>query len=443
MVKILAVLPGSYAAKAGICGGDVLLSVNGNEISDVLDYRFYLTDTSVSVRFRRGDAEHTVHLCKGEYDDIGLEFETPLMDKKHSCANHCVFCFVDQLPPGMRETLYFKDDDDRLSFLHGNYVTLTNLRERDIDRIIKMHISPVNVSVHTTNPELRVRMMKNKRAGEVLSYLDRMAEAGIALCTQIVLCKGLNDGEELDRTMHELSALYPSLRSCAIVPVGLTKYREKLFPLEALTPEDCAAVIAQVDAFGAECLAKFGTRLFYCSDEFYIRAGLPLPGEDYYEDYSQIENGVGMLTSLASEFDLELEFLEDDPEAFRAPRTVSIATGAAAYEHICKLAQTLASRVSGLTVHVYRIQNRFFGESVTVAGLLTGRDVAEQLTGCDLGEELLYPAVMLRADGDVFLDDMTPAELSRRLGVPVKASVSDGGALVRALLGTQDSQEGR
>lgn len=435
MVKILAVLPNSHAAHAGIRGGDVLLSINENAIRDVLDYRFYLTDTCVSLTLLHDNAPYTVRINKGEYDDIGLEFETPLMDKKHSCANHCVFCFIDQLPPNMRETLYFKDDDDRLSFLHGNYVTLTNLSNEDIDRIIKMHISPVNVSVHTTNPALRVKMMKNKHAGKVLAYLGKMADAGIALCTQIVLCKNLNDRDELDRTMRDLASYYPALRSCAIVPVGLTKYREKLYPLEAFTAEDCAAVIAQVNAFGTECLSKFGTRLFYCSDEFYVRAALPIPSEDYYEDYSQIENGVGMLTSLESEFNFEMNYLDELLPQVRVPRTVSVATGAAAFDHICALAQRLAARVPQLTIHVYRIINRFFGESVTVAGLLTGTDVAEQLVDKELGDELLFPAVMLRSDGDVFLDDMTPEELSARLGVPVRASKSDGAELIRAFLG--------
>ena len=435
MVKILAVLPRSIAEKAGVRGGDMLVSINQNEIRDVLDYRFYLTDTNVSVTLLRGDESYTVHINKGEYDDIGLSFETPLMDKKHSCTNRCVFCFIDQLPPGMRESLYFKDDDDRLSFLHGNYVTLTNLKDADIDRIIKMHISPVNVSVHTTNPELRVKMMKNRHAGEVLSYLGRMADAGIALCTQIVLCKGLNDGTELDRTMRDLIQYHPSLRSCAIVPVGLTKYREKLYPLETFSPEECAAVIEQVNTFGEECLQKFGTRIFYCSDEFYVRAGLPLPEEDYYEDYSQIENGVGMLTSMRSEFDLELDYLDELLSGFCAPRTVSVATGMAAHEHISSLAKELMAHVEGLTVNVYPIVNNFFGESVTVAGLLTGGDVIEQLMGKDLGDELLFPAVMLRADGDVFLDDMTPDELSARLGVPVRPSENDGAKLIAALLG--------
>ena len=436
MVRIQSVMRGSIAEAMKICSGDGLVSVNGHEINDVLDYRFYLTDTSVCLTLLRDGDEYTVRLSKGEYDDVGLEFETPLMDKKHTCANRCVFCFIDQLPKGMRETLYFKDDDDRLSFLHGNYVTLTNLKDTDVDRLITMHLSPVNVSVHTTNPELRVKMMKNKRAGEVLSYLGRLADAGIALCTQIVLCKGLNDGAELDRSMRDLVAYYPSLRSCAIVPVGLTKHREGLYPLELFSPDEAAAVIAQVNAFGDECLEKYGTRLFYCADEFYVRAGLPLPDEDYYEDYSQIENGVGMLTSLASEFDFEMRYLQEDVAQFRAPRVVSVATGAAAYDHISSLCKKLEACVSGLTVHVYKIVNHFFGESVTVAGLLTGKDVAEQLSGKELGDELLFPAVMLRADGDLFLDDMTPTELSARLGgIPVRASKSDGAELLKALLG--------
>ena len=436
MVTVYSVIPESAAARAGVCAGDVLHAINANAIKDVLDYRFYLADVTVRLELERAGKRFEVVIQKDEYDDIGLEFETPLMDKKHTCRNGCVFCFIDQMPKGMRETLYFKDDDDRLSFLHGNYVTLTNLGEEDIDRIIRMHISPVNVSVHTTNPELRVKMMKNKRAGEVLSYLGRLADAGIALCTQIVLCKGLNDRAELDRTMRDLAAYHPALRSCAIVPVGLTKHREGLYPLELFSPEECAAVIEQVNAFGEECLEKYGTRLFYCSDEFYVRAGLPLPSEDYYEDYSQIENGVGMLTSLESEFDFELQYLDEWLEQFRAPRTVSLVTGAAAHEHIAALCKRLEARVSGLKVHVYKVINHFFGENVTVAGLLTGKDVSEQLSGKELGDELLFPSVMLRADGDVFLDDMTPAELSARLGgVRVRPSVSDGAELLKALLG--------
>ena len=436
MVRIQSVIPGSLAARHGIVAGDCLCAVNGHPIGDVLDYRFYMTETVVRLSLLRNGNALELKLCKGEYDDVGLTFETPLMDRKHSCANRCVFCFVDQLPRGMRETLYFKDDDDRLSFLHGNYVTLTNLKDADIERLITMHISPVNISVHTTNPALRVQMMKNKRAGEVLSYLRRLADAGIALCTQIVLCKGLNDGAELERSMRDLATYYPALRSCAIVPVGLTKYREGLYPLEAFSPEDAAAVIAQVDAFAATCRAKFGTRLFYCSDEWYLRAGLPLPGEDYYEDYSQIENGVGMLTSLEDEFNFELQYLEEDLAEFRAPRSVSVVTGVAAYGHISALARRLEARVPGLAVRVHRIENHFFGESVTVAGLLTATDVIAQLKDVPLGDELLFPAVMLRADGDVFLDDLTPQQLSHALqNIPVRACPNDGAELVKALLG--------
>lgn len=439
MVRILAVLPNSYAAKVGIFGGDTLISINGHEINDVLDYRFYLTDCEITLDLTRKDQSYTVTIRKEEDDDIGLEFETPLMDKKHTCANRCVFCFIDQLPKGLRASLYFKDDDDRLSFLHGNYITLTNLRDRDVDRILKMHISPVNVSVHTTNPELRVRMMKNRRAGEVLSYLRTLADGGITLCTQIVLCKGLNDGDELDRSMHDLAGYYPALRSCSVVPVGLSAHRQGLYPLEPFTPEDCAAVIAQVNRFGDECLEKYGTRLFFCADEFYIRAGIPVPDEDYYEGYSQIENGVGMLTSLSTEFHEELQYLDELLPDYRPPRVVSVATGAAAYDSLCALSRELASRVPGLTVKVYRIINYFFGESITVAGLLTGKDISEQLAGEDLGDELLIPATMLRADGDIFLDDLTPADLSARLGgIRVTPTESDGRTLICRLLGIPD-----
>lgn len=437
MVTVESVAPHSSAAAAGIAPGDVLVSVNGHCVRDVLDYRFYMTDTAVRLVLLRGEREYAVRINKGEHDDVGMEFATPLMDRKHTCANRCVFCFVDQMPKGLRDTLYFKDDDDRLSFLHGNYVTLTNLHDEDIDRLLTMHLSPINVSVHTTNPELRVKMMKNKRAGEVLSYLPRLAAGGIALCTQIVLCKNLNDGAELDRSMHDLADLYPSLRSCAIVPVGLTKFRNGLYPLEDFTKEEATAVVRQVDAFGEECKKKFGTRLFYCADELYLKAELPLPEEGYYEEYSQIQNGVGMITSLESDFRTELNYLDEYTNDFRAPRRVSLITGVAAYDEIRSIADRLAARVPGLHVETWRIINRFFGESVTVAGLLTGKDVAEQLRGQELGDELLFPQVMLRADGDLFLDDTTPQWLSEQLGVSVRPIASEAADLISAILGTQ------
>lgn len=434
MVRIMSVDKGSRAARAGLEAGDILISVNGREINDVLDYRFHLTSTHVRLICSRGGEEFCVEIRKHEYDDIGLEFETPLMDKKHSCENKCIFCFIDQLPKGMRSTLYFKDDDSRLSFLHGNYITLTNLHEQDIDRIIEMHISPVNISVHTTNPELRVHMMHNKRAGEVLSYMKKLADAGISLCGQIVLCKGINDGAELERSMRDLKALHPAMQSVSIVPAGLTRYRERLYPLEQYTADEAGAVIDMVDRFADTCKSELGSRLFFCSDELYLRAGRELPSEDYYEGYSQIENGVGMITSLKAEFDCEMNFLDEYIEQYRAPRHVSIATGVASYETIKGMACALEAAVEGLRVDVYRIINHFFGESITVAGLLTGKDMYEQLAGHELGDILIFPQNTLRAGEDIFLDDMTPEQLSERLCVPVMPSGESGADFIKNVL---------
>ena len=440
LVKITDVLRSSRGEKAGILPNDILVSINGKEINDVLDYRFYLANKTLDIRVLRDGMPLDFKIKKLEYDDIGLDFETPLMDKKHSCENKCVFCFIDQLPRGMRKTLYFKDDDSRLSFLHGNYVTLTNMSERDIQRIIDMRISPVNVSVHTTNPELRVKMMHNKRAGEVLDYLRMLAEGGISLCCQIVLCKGLNDKEELDRSLHDLIALRPALESVAIVPAGLTAFREKLYPLEHFTPEDSKEIIAQINAYGDWCKKEFGTRIFYPSDEFYLTAGVPLPEDSFYEDYSQIENGVGMLTDMKTSFEYELEdFLSDYKESFVSPREVSIATGYAAYDHISGLCQKLEDRFDQLKIHVYPIKNNFFGERITVAGLLTGKDMGEQLKNRELGEELLIPSVTLRAEGDVFLDDISPKELSDRLGgIKITPTSSDAHEFICNVLGIKD-----
>lgn len=437
MVTICEVLPKSRAARAGICAGDLLISINGHEINDVLDYRFYLAERKLTVAVLRDGRAKQFHIRKQEYDDIGLDFETPLMDKKHSCENKCVFCFIDQLPKGMRSSLYFKDDDSRLSFLHGNYITLTNLHEKDIQRIIDMHISPVNVSVHTTNPDLRVKMMKNKRSGEVLSYMKMLADAGITICAQIVLCKGLNDGEELSRSMRDLEALYPALESVSIVPAGLTRFRDGLYPLQGFTAEESAAVIRQVTEFGDRCLQKYGTRLFFPADELYIEAGLPLPDDEFYESYAQIENGVGMLTDMKTQFEQTLEDVRAYQSRFCAPRTVSVATGYAAHAHISSLCTTLEQTFEGLTVHVYPIKNHFFGETITVAGLLTGKDLCEQLSGRELGDELLFPAVTLRAEGDVFLDDMTPDELAAHLGVRVRPASSDPVDFIEKILGIQ------
>lgn len=427
MVTITGVEKASPAAKHGILPGDILISINGHDINDVLDYRFRLTEKKITLLIHRGPDLKEMTIKKDEYSDIGLEFETYLMDKKHSCRNKCVFCFIDQLPKGMRDTLYFKDDDSRLSFLMGNYITLTNLSEEDVDRIIEMKTSPINVSVHTTNPELRVKMMKNKNAGKVLSYLRRFADAGISLNCQIVLCKGINDGKELERSMTDLAALYPSLVGVSIVPAGITNYREGLCHLEPFTAEEAGEVIDTIDKFGEKCLKKFGTRLFFSSDELYIEAGRELPGEDYYEGYPQIENGVGMIRSMDGEFTDELDFL--DEYDLEKPRKVSVATGAAAYDFIKSLADRLCEQVPTLECHVYKIINDFFGHNITVAGLLTGKDLANQLNGKDLGDRLLIPRVTLRSEGDVFLDDTTPEWLAEQLGgveiVPVESTGND------------------
>lgn len=435
MVLITDVMPRSRAEKAGIYAGDTLVSINGREINDVLDYRFHLANRSVELCILRDGESITKKIIKSEYDDIGLDFETPLMDKKHSCENKCIFCFIDQLPKGLRKSLYFKDDDSRLSFLHGNYITLTNLSEKDIDRIIEMHISPVNISVHTTNPELRVKMMKNKRAGDVLKYLDKLANAGISICAQIVLCKGINDGIELERTMNDLEKLFPALRSVSVVPAGLTKFRDNLFPLEVFTPYDCKNVIDTVNNFGESCLEKYGSRLFFCSDEFYIKANRPLPEDSFYEEYFQIENGVGMLTSFETDIKREVKYIDEYLTEFKAPRTVSIVTGFAAYQNIKNMCNILESAVDGLHVNVYPIKNNFFGDNITVAGLLTATDIIEQLKGKALGDELLFPACALRADGDLFLDDKTPQDISKYLNVKTTPTEDEGELFIKKVLG--------
>ena len=437
MVKITCVDLNSRAHRAGILADDILVSINGKEINDVLDYRFHLANKKIDILIKRADEELHFSIVKQEYDDIGLDFETPLMDNKHSCENKCIFCFIDQLPKGLRKTLYFKDDDSRLSFLHGNYITLTNLHDRDIDRIIEMHISPVNVSVHTTNPELRVKMMKNKRSGEVLSYLKRFADAGIHICAQIVLCKGINDADELQRSMRDLTQYYPALQSVSIVPAGKTKFRDNLFPLESFTPEDCKCVISQVEKFADECLEKYGSRLFFCADEFYIKAELPLHDDEYYEGYAQIENGVGMLTSLLTEFGIETDYIDEYISKFNPPRRVSVVTGMAAKDQITDMCNRLSAIVRGLSITVYPIINNFFGHEITVSGLLTGSDIYDQLKDKSLFDELILPPNVLRSEGDLFLCGMSIDELSNKLDVNIRLSGNDGAGFVSAMLGIE------
>ena len=434
-VKITAVTQKSPAAKKGIRENDTLVAINGHAIRDVLDYQFYAQDAKLHVTFQNTKGhEKTVTVKKGESEDLGLEFETYLMDKQQHCKNKCVFCFIDQMPPGMRDTLYFKDDDARLSFLFGNYITLTNLTDADVDRIIDMHISPVNVSVHTMNPDLRVRMMKNPKAGESLRMLRRIADAGIRLNTQLVLCPGLNDGDELVYSLTELEKLYPALSSIAAVPVGLTKYREKLPHLDEYTPDGARKVIETIDAFGLRCKAQYGSRLAFAADEFYLKAGLPLPDEDYYEDYPQIENGVGLWKSLECEFQAALETCDLPADtAFAA----AMATGTASFPLLRSFKALLESRFQNARVDVYAIENDFFGHSITVAGLVTGQDLIAQLKGKDLHGRLLIPSVMLRAEGDVFLDDVSVKDVERALGVRLVVVNNDGAELLDAIIAEQ------
>ncbi len=438
MVTVFSVVPNSLADHYGIKAGDVLVSINQHTIKDVLDYRFYLTDTSLSLLIHRGPELLTVTVEKEEYDDLGLEFETYLMDQKETCRNKCIFCFIDQNPHGMRETIYFKDDDSRLSFLLGNYITLTNLKEEDIDRIISMHLSPINISVHTTNPTLRCEMMHNKHAGSVLRYLDKLAKAGTAINAQIVLCKGVNDGKELDRTLHDLAALLPAVQSIAIVPSGLTAHREGLYPLMPFTKEDAEAVIAQVTAFSNEMLAAHGTHLAFLSDEWFLTAEMPLPDEDYYEGYPQLENGVGMITSMKAEFEEALGYLEDDYDLSKTV-TCSIATGSAAYPFIQSLANALEKRAPHFSCQVYEIKNDFFGNTVTVAGLVTGQDLLKTLKDKPLGDFLVIPSVMLRDEGDRFLDDTTLEAVETTLSIPVRLSPNDGDRFLQTLLGQTEN----
>ena len=435
MVKITLVERRSRAARAGLRAGDILVSINDNEINDVLDYRFYLADERINIRYLRGKKERKTLIKKQQYDDIGLDFETPLMDKKQTCKNGCIFCFIDQNPEGMRESIYFKDDDSRLSFLHGNYITLTNMTDADIARIVKMRFSPINVSVHTTNPELRVKMMKNKRSGEVLKYLNDFKNAGLSICAQIVLCRGINDGEELMRSIRDLADLAPEMKSVAVVPAGLTKYRDKLYPLTDFSPEEAAEVLDMINSFGDELKEKLGTRLIYAADEFYLKAGREIPDAEYYEEYPQIENGVGMLRSFADEFGVGAGDVADLVSSLDSHRTVTVVTGVASYPLLSSLAHKLESLTDKLTVNVVEVKNHFFGESITVSGLLTGVDIIAALRDRELGDEVILPANCLRAGEDVFLCGTTLDQFRDALKTNVRVCENDGFGFIDAAFG--------
>lgn len=435
-VTIDGIEQGSVVEKSKIKPGDKLLSLNGNEIMDVLDYRFYQNNENVIalVEDRNGNVAK-YRFKKDEYEELGFLFNSYLMDKQRSCKNKCIFCFIDQLPKGLRESLYFKDDDSRLSFLFGNYITLTNITEHEVERIIKMHISPINISVHTTNPELRVRMMKNKNAGKVLDIIKRFNNSGISMNSQLVLCPGYNDGDELIRTLSDLTEL-ENMKCIAAVPVGLTKYREGLCHLEPFDKVSAEQTLTIIDEFAEKCLHIYGERRVYASDEFYLLSGRDMPEAEFYGDFLQLENGVGLWALLKSEAQSALSEIE----SFAGKtRVISLATGTGAYDLIRYICDLCEEKYAGLKCLVYPIKNNFFGEKITVSGLVTATDIIAQLKGKDLGETLLIPASMLRKQRDMFLDSITVTELSDVLGVNVDYTENDGYEFVNKILGKDEN----
>lgn len=440
---VKAVAPGSIAQELEIAAGDKILAIDNTEIEDIFDYQFLIQDTYIEVLVEKADGEQWVLEIDKEFDeDLGITFENGLMDEYRHCHNRCIFCFIDQMPKGMRDTLYFKDDDSRLSFLQGNYVTLTNMSEHDIDRICRYHLSPINISFQTMNPELRCKMLNNRFAGEALKKVDRLMEAGIRMNGQIVLCKGINDGRELDYSIRELMKYIPNLESVSVVPVGLSKYREGLYPLEPFEKEDAKKVLELIHGYQKLCFEKYGIHFVHASDEWYILAEEELPEEERYDGYLQLENGVGMLRLLLEEFHEELGKRREEQaeaagkaESTSVTRELSMATGLLAYPYIQRMTKELAAVYPDIKMHLYPIRNDFFGERITVSGLLTGQDILAQLAGKELGERLLLPQNVLRSGEEVFLDDLTLTELEKALQVPVNIVKSSGCDFIREIVG--------
>jgi putative radical SAM enzyme (TIGR03279 family) len=429
-VKITGITKSSAADRCGLLSDDILVSVNGNEINDVLDYMFYIAEETVEIAVQRGGETLYFPVKKSEYDDIGLIFDSFLMDKKQSCRNNCIFCFIDQNPEKMRESIYFKDDDARLSFLHGNYITLTNLSDKDIDRIIKMRIG-VNISLHTMNPQLRAFMMGNRFAGEKLSYIKRLTEAGITLNIQIVLCPGINDGKELDFTLSELLQYADNINSIACVPVGLTRHREGLYPLKGFTKESAADALAIIEIWQAKYLDTIGSRCVFPSDELFLKAEMSIPPDEYYEDYPQYENGVGMIRYFTDDF---IKASYSPPEHY-SPKKYALAVGMSSYPFITKLLHTAVTKLPKLDIKVFGIKNTFFGESITVTGLLTGGDIADQMKGnIEPDRILLLSENMFKKDTELFLDDSTKTDLEKSLSVKIKIMPDSGENLFKTII---------
>ncbi len=425
------IMPGSIAEELEIEPGDVLLTINGKEIKDFFDYNFLTAEEELTVVVRKKNGEEwELDIDKDENEELGLVFENTLMDKYSRCSNGCIFCFIDQNPPGMRDTIYFKDDDTRLSFLTESYVTLTNMKKKDIERLISYNISPINISVHTTNPELRCKMLKNRFAGEILDYLTMLYQAGIEMNGQVVLCKGYNDGAELERTINDLSMYIGRMKSLSIVPVGLTKFRDKLTPLQEFTKEDSIKLIETVQKYQKKFLAAYSTRFVYASDEWYLKAGIEIPAHDEYENYPQIGNGVGMVRLLEYEVDEYLSAITGDDRV----RNVSLATGALAYDVICRQTDKIKRKFPNVSTHVYKIINNFYGDKITVSGLLTGGDIVSQLKGKELGDKLLLPCTLLKTGDDVLLDNMHVSDIETSLQIKVCIVKSEGSALVEDII---------
>ena len=431
MHVISRVLPGSIGEELELEPGDVLVSINGQLVEDVFDYRYLMNDEVVELLIRKKNGEEWELEVEKDYeDDLGVEFENSLMDDYRSCSNHCIFCFIDQMPPNMRETLYFKDDDSRLSFLQGNYVTLTNMSEYDLDRIIKFHLSPINVSFQTMNPELRCKMLQNRFAGDALKKVDKLYQGGVIMNGQIVLCKGVNDRDELEYSLEKLSEYAPVLQSVSVVPVGLSKYRDGLYPLEPFDREDAEYLIEQVERWQKIMMERHGIHFIHASDEWYILAGKKLPEETRYDGYLQLENGVGMMRLLETEVKERLAGLEGDNREF----TASVATGKLAAPFIQQYMKLIQEKFPNIKVNVYTIRNDFFGERITVSGLITGADLREQLKDKELGEKILIPCNMLRSGEDVFLDDLTVDDIREALGTELVVVDEPGADLVDCVI---------